>query len=293
MQTSIFSKRHEFRKLYQLYKSYEIQNNKLHHILYKTTNLINGKIYIGRHSTNNLEDGYLGSGRKLLEAINKYGEFNFKRVIIKFLPDFESLCALEKLILTQDYLAQDSNYNIGFGGYGLGTHSDETKNLLKSILKTKSKLISERTKQAVCTPKSRKANSLRQLSLPDEVKKFRADRSREVRQTPESRMNTSKALKNAYKNNPNLALAHKDRHNRPWKVRNQYMDLTNARFKVIDKVYDIYISYDFSVKGSVSKFEEELKSVFNFYPTRAIYSYLKKHGNPRKDKDWLLWMGKN
>jgi group I intron endonuclease len=52
-------------------------------IIYKTINLINGKIYIGQHYTS-VDDGYLGSGKYLLNAINKYGKENFKREILEF-----------------------------------------------------------------------------------------------------------------------------------------------------------------------------------------------------------------
>ena len=46
----------------------------------------------------------------------------------------------------------------------------------------------------------------------------------------------------------------------------------------------------FAIKGSLTQFENEIKSIFNFYPTRAIYSYLDKHGDPRLDDEWLLWI---
>lgn len=49
-------------------------------IIYKTTNLINGKIYIGKDKHNNSK--YLGSGRRLIKAIQKYGRDFFLKEII-------------------------------------------------------------------------------------------------------------------------------------------------------------------------------------------------------------------
>jgi len=52
------------------------------HIIYKTTNSVNNKFYIGYHYQEVdpfIFDGYLGSGVKLLKAINKYGADKFSR----------------------------------------------------------------------------------------------------------------------------------------------------------------------------------------------------------------------
>ena len=62
---------------------------KKYNFVYKTTNLINKKIYVGVHSTDNLDDWYLGSGKRLLLAIRKYGKENFKREIISFVDSRE------------------------------------------------------------------------------------------------------------------------------------------------------------------------------------------------------------
>ena len=54
-------------------------------IIYKTTCLINNKIYIGQHRVKNLEnldDWYLGSGKIILQALQKYGKINFNREIL-------------------------------------------------------------------------------------------------------------------------------------------------------------------------------------------------------------------
>jgi hypothetical protein len=43
-------------------------------IVYETTNKINGKIYVGCHKIDDVNDDYLGSGKLLMEDIEKYGK---------------------------------------------------------------------------------------------------------------------------------------------------------------------------------------------------------------------------
>lgn len=86
------------------------------HIVYKTTNQINGKIYVGVHSADN--DGYLGSGKKILLAINKYGKENFIRETLFEFPNAEQAYEKEAEIVDQDFLARSDVYNIALGGMG-------------------------------------------------------------------------------------------------------------------------------------------------------------------------------
>jgi len=90
----------------------------IYHFVYKTTNNINGKWYIGVHSTDDLNDGYLGSGIRLLQSINKYGEENFTREILHFFDTREAAFNKEKEIITEDIVSNRQSYNICTGGYG-------------------------------------------------------------------------------------------------------------------------------------------------------------------------------
>jgi hypothetical protein len=106
-------------------------------ILYKTTNLVNGKNYIGIHKTTNLEDGYLGSGFAILNAIKKYGKFNFKREILEYCESYDSLLELEKKYVDENWVNSESNYNLKTGGQSVGILSDESKMKISETLKKK------------------------------------------------------------------------------------------------------------------------------------------------------------
>lgn len=112
--------------------------------IYKTTNLINNKIYIGQHRYNLpiLDEKYLGSGKLILEAINKYGKENFSCKLLE-------ICETEKELNDKEiywisfYNSTDTEigYNISQGGfvprlsselngmYGKH-HSEDTKKIL-------------------------------------------------------------------------------------------------------------------------------------------------------------------
>lgn len=89
-------------------------------IIYKTTCLANGKIYVGQ--TTSSDPSYLGSGRKISDAIKRYGACNFKRETLKECSNQRQLDAWE-LVFIKKLRATDPKigYNIlpgsatGFG----------------------------------------------------------------------------------------------------------------------------------------------------------------------------------
>lgn len=83
---------------------------------YRTENLINGNYYYGVHKTSNLEDGYLGSGKRILMAIEKYGKENFKKEILLFFDTYNEALKYESEIVTEQLLLDSSCYNIALGG---------------------------------------------------------------------------------------------------------------------------------------------------------------------------------
>lgn len=103
--------------------------------IYLTTNLINDKKYIGKRTIkegldpNN--DLYLGSGTLIKKAIEKYGEKNFKKEILKFVISEEELNSSEiEFISEYNAVNSDDFYNILPGGMGENVFkhlSDEEK----------------------------------------------------------------------------------------------------------------------------------------------------------------------
>ena len=90
----------------------------LYGFVYITTNNINGKKYIGKKKIDKKDaKTYLGSGKKLRNAIKKYGSNNFSRDIIDYAVSESHLNILEKHYISL-YNAQESDdfYNISSGG---------------------------------------------------------------------------------------------------------------------------------------------------------------------------------
>lgn len=88
----------------------------MYYYLYQITNLVNNKIYVGVHKTDNLNDGYMGSGKKLLNAIRKYGIENFKKDILEYFDNEELMYDKEISIVNKDFLLREDVYNMKLGG---------------------------------------------------------------------------------------------------------------------------------------------------------------------------------
>ena len=86
--------------------------------IYETTNLVNGKTYIGKHQTVDPNDSYMGSGLNIRRAFEKYGLEWFDKTVLYVFETEEEMNAKEKEIVTPEYCALSSNYNICPGGQG-------------------------------------------------------------------------------------------------------------------------------------------------------------------------------
>lgn len=132
-------------------------------IIYKTTNTSNGKIYIGLHSCDNdclrSKDGfceYLGSGTAITKAIKKYGKESFKREILHQFDNLQDAIKKEKDLVTEDFIAQDTNYNLTVGG-GIPPNQtgfsmpEHARAKISSASKSRSKQLSETAKRTMRT----------------------------------------------------------------------------------------------------------------------------------------------
>ena len=106
-----------------------------HYLIYQITNLVNGKIYIGKHETTNIEDDYFGSGKYLLNAINKHGLENFEFKILIDLKNKEEMNLLEKMVVTEEFCKRDDVYNIKVGGDGGWDYVNQKSGYQQSLKK--------------------------------------------------------------------------------------------------------------------------------------------------------------
>jgi len=90
----------------------------MYYIVYETTNKANGMKYRGVHQTKNLDDGYLGSGRRLVEVIEQFGDENFSRKILSYCSSSREMYELEKKYVNKDWVDSNNTYNLKLGGQG-------------------------------------------------------------------------------------------------------------------------------------------------------------------------------
>lgn len=160
--------------------------------IYKITNKIDGKIYVGKHQTKDLDDEYMGSGKRLIHAIKKYGVDNFTKEILHVFDNETDMNSKEVELVTENFCSREDTYNLcpgGKGGWGyinseglnLRTgmiHSEESRKKMghpnnknnlgrKSSIETKkklSKIMSEKLK-GKCLSAEHKKNISEALSL--------------------------------------------------------------------------------------------------------------------------------
>lgn len=153
------------------------------YIVYKTTNLINQCYYIGLHKTDDLNDDYLGSGKRLLLAITKYGRDNFKRDILFVFSEPSQMEAKEAELVNEATLLDPLCYNLRLGGIGGWDHVDcgSAFRGRRHSEEAKAKIRSKRALQAPLSEDAirrissyNRSNETRKRAISDAIKADRA-----------------------------------------------------------------------------------------------------------------------
>lgn len=95
--------------------------------IYKIVHTPSGKFYIGRRASKVSPelDAYMGSGKRVLLAINKYGLSEFTKEILSTHLTLDELVAEEKRVVDSRLLLDPMCYNLAEGGWGGYTYYDE------------------------------------------------------------------------------------------------------------------------------------------------------------------------
>lgn len=149
-------------------------------------------IYIGQHQTEDLNDGYMGSGIRIVRAIEKYGVENFEKTILFECSSVEEMNAKEAEIVNEDFISRDDVYNIVVGGTGgwdyVNSKPNRHEHALKSGIATKKSYreLNERKRQGILSEydeqriqRRSNASKLAWNSLSDDEKILRCQKTSE------------------------------------------------------------------------------------------------------------------
>lgn len=123
------------------------------------------------HSTDKLEDEYLGSGKILKASIAKYGEQNFKRIILEELKDRNSLKKREEEIVNEEIINDPLCMNLQLGGGG-GLASEEHKTKWNTAGNKKQKWLYENDPEWKEKRKAKSSSNIKKLFLQGKVRNW-------------------------------------------------------------------------------------------------------------------------
>ena len=138
-----------------------------HYLIYKITNKVNGKIYIGQHQTEDLNDGYMGSGQNIRRAIKKYGVENFKKEILYYCTDWDTMNSMEEVLVDNEFINREDTYNLRVGG-SHGSFSEDTKKKMSEAVK---KGMTEEVRKKMSEAKKGRTSPRKGCHYSEEVKR--------------------------------------------------------------------------------------------------------------------------
>jgi hypothetical protein len=163
--------------------------------VYKTTNLMNGTYYIGVHSTWNIEDDYLGSGKRLIRSVNKYGRENFKREILAFFETNKEAYEYESHLVNEELIKDELCLNLKPGGSGGFSSEQQKMNANKSNQRQKWLMKNDKNwaDNRICKMKESGSNTFKKLHSEGKIKH---DNFKGKSHTEESKKLMSESSKN-------------------------------------------------------------------------------------------------
>ena len=99
-----------------------------YHMLYLSERN-DGLIYVGKHDTDNPNDDYIGSGLNV--TYSAQSGYTFKKIPLAFFPNSEGAFAMEKLVVTEEFVKHPSVLNQDVGG-DMTRHVGSTKTFTTS-----------------------------------------------------------------------------------------------------------------------------------------------------------------
>ena len=232
--------------------------------IYKTTNLMNGRIYIGKRK-GKFDIKYFGSGRYILNALNKYGKENFKVEVIEWCEDLNDQNQKEIYWISYYRGLEVPMYNISNGGdggdvYSKLSDSDKVKwrannNFCQGITANRTK--EEKHKIALKIWKTRRENGTDRLT--DGQKEYQ----REVHLGQKVSDETRKKISNTLKKNPPMLGKHHTKETKikiGLKIRNMMVsDEIKAKMSKVQKERAMQKDYINPFKGKHHTEETRMK----------------------------------
>lgn len=182
------------------------------HYVYLTWHKDTYKFYVGKHSSKNpATDSYIGSGKHLLNAVQKHGTEAFEHRILCYLLTSQEALDLEASIVSEQYikLYRDElriTYNLISGGIGGAGCSEETRQ----------KMSEQGKKRYADNPEARLKNGERfkkwHEENPEARRRIGKEQKKYYAENPEARQKQSGRLKEYYAENPEALLQMSERH---------------------------------------------------------------------------------
>ena len=169
--------------------------------IYKTTNKLNGMIYIGKHKCKEFDNTYYGSGKIILDAIEKNGIENFEHEMLYQAGNKDELDAAEKRYISEFRSNYGSKmYNQAEGGDGGNVFKYADDEIKQKFVDKMTEINRMRCRSDEFRQMA--SDHAKELWNNSEMRKRFSKSRKEMWQNAEYRNNHIEKLKDYYKRNP-------------------------------------------------------------------------------------------